>query len=232
MRVSIIIPALNEAESIGFVVGEMPWASIAECIVVDNGSTDETAAIATAAGARVVAAPRGYGSACMAGVAAARADSDILVFMDGDGSDMVSALPLLVGPIARGEQDFVMGTRLGIIRREPGSMLASQVFAGWMVGTVIQLVHRFRYSDMGPFRAIRRSALASLHMQERTYGWSLEMQIKAVQHGLRILEVPVGYRARHGGVSKVSGDFRASAKAATRILEVLFRVTAQDRRKI
>lgn len=231
MPVSIIIPALNEAESIGFVVGEMPWGSIAECIVVDNGSTDATAAIAAAGGARVVPAARGYGSACMAGVAAASAHSDILVFMDGDGSDIVSALPLLVGPIARGEQDFVMGTRLGAIRREPGSMLASQVFAGGMVGAVIRLVHGFRYTDMGPFRAIHRSSLAALDMRERTYGWSLEMQIKAVQHGLRILEVPVGYRARHGGVSKVSGDLRASAKAATRILEVLFRVTAQGRRR-
>lgn len=231
MPVSIIIPALNEAESIGFVVGEMPWASIAECIVVDNGSTDATAKIATAGGARVVPAARGYGSACMAGVAAASAESDILVFMDGDGSDMVSALPLLVGPIARGEQDFVMGTRLGSMRREPGSMLASQVFAGGMVGAVIRLVHGFHYTDMGPFRAIRRSSLAALDMRERTYGWSLEMQIKAVQHGLRILEVPVGYRARHGGVSKVSGDLRASAKAATRILEVLFRVTAEGRRR-
>ncbi len=229
MPVTVIIPALNEAESIGFVVAEMPWHAVAECLVVDNGSTDATAEIAVAGGARVVKAPRGYGSACMAGVAAASPGSDILVFMDGDGSDMVSALPLLVGPIERGEQDFVMGTRLGKIPRDPGSMLASQVFAGWMVGMVVRIFHGFRYTDMGPFRAIRRSSLASLHMQERTYGWSLEMQIKAVQHGLRVLEVPVGYRARHGGVSKVSGDWKASFKAATRILEVLFRVSAQGR---
>ncbi len=230
MPVSVIIPALNEAESIGFVVGQMPWAAIAECIVVDNGSTDATATVAAAAGACVVTALRGYGSACMAGVQAASPGSDILVFMDGDGSDMLTALPLLVGPIARGEQDFVMGTRLGPVRREPGSMLPSQAFAGWMVGAVIRLVHGFRYTDMGPFRAIRRTSLEALHMQERTYGWSLEMQIKAVQHRLRILEVPVGYRARYGGVSKVSGNWRASLKAATRILEVLFRVSAQGRR--
>ncbi len=229
MPISVIIPALNEAESIGFVVSEMPWRHIAECIVVDNGSTDETAAIAAAGGARVVRAPRGYGSACMAGVEAALPNSDILVFMDGDGSDIVSNLTLLTGPIERNEQDFVMGSRLSTIRRDRGSMLPSQVFAGRMVGAVIRAAHGFRYTDMGPFRAIRRSSLASLNMQERTYGWSIEMQIKAVQRGLRILEVPVGYRARHGGVSKVAGDFRASIRAATRILEVLARVSFQGR---
>ncbi len=230
MPVSVIIPALNEAESIGFVVSGMPWQHIAECIVVDNGSTDETAAIAVAGGARVVRADRGYGSACMAGVAAALPTSDILVFMDGDGSDISSNLSLLIAPIQRNEQDFVMGSRLSSTRRDAGSMLASQVFAGRMVGAVVRAVHGFRYTDMGPFRAIRRSSLDALGMQERTYGWSLEMQIKAIQHGLRILEVPVGYRARHGGVSKVAGDFRASLKAGTRILEVLARVSLQGRR--
>ncbi len=166
----------------------------------------------------------------MAGVAAALPTSDILVFMDGDGSDVVSALPQLIDPIQRDAQDFVMGSRLSTLRRDPGSMLASQVFAGRMVGAVIRLAHGFRYTDMGPFRAIRRTSLDSLGMAERTYGWSLEMQIKAVQHHLRILEIPVGYRARHGGVSKVAGDLLASIKAATRILEVLFRVGAQGRR--
>ena len=173
----------------------------------------------------------------MAGVAAASPQSDILVFMDGDGSDVASALPDLVGPIERGEQDFVMGSRLGSRKglpaakqRAPGSMLASQVFAGWLVGTLLRFVLGFRYTDMGPFRAIRRSSLDSFGMRERTYGWSLEMQIRAIQHKLRILEVPVGYRVRYGGTSKVSGDLRASVKAGTRILEVLFRVTAQARR--
>ena len=230
MPVSVIIPALNEAESIGYTVSQLPWAHIAECIVVDNGSTDDTAALAAAAGARVVTAPRGYGSACMAGAAAASPGSDILVFMDGDGSDVTAHLPELTGPIARGEQDFVMGTRLGGIAREPGSMLSSQVFAGRFVGAIIRLVLGFRYTDMGPFRAIRRSSLAELHMRERTYGWSLEMQIKAVQHHLRILEIPVGYRVRYGGVSKVSGDLRASLRAGTRILEVLIRVLREGRK--
>ena len=229
MPISVIIPALNEAESIGFVLEEMPWPRIVECIVADNGSTDETAKIAAGHGARVANSPRGYGAACMAGVAAAAPESDILVFMDGDGSDIVSALDDLVGPIERGEQDFVMGTRLGVKRRQPGSMLPSQVFAGRLVGTALRLLYGVHYTDMGPFRAIRRSSLESLQMAERTYGWSLEMQIKAVQHGLRILEVPVGYRVRHGGVSKVAGDLRASIRAGTRILEVLFRVAVRGR---
>lgn len=234
MSVAVIIPALNEAESIGFTVSELPWSSIHECLVVDNGSTDSTADAASSAGARVVRAARGYGSACMAGVAATSLDCDILVFMDGDGADVPAHLPELVGPILRNEQDFVLGTRLGGDRtgrpRQTGSMLGSQVFAGWFVGRIIRLIYGFRYSDMCAFRAIRRDALTALNMQERTYGWNLEMQIKAVQHHLRILEIPVSYRVRYGGISKVSGDWKASIKAATRILEVLVRVTRQDRR--
>ncbi len=231
MRVSVVIPALNEAASIGFAVGEMPWNMIDECIVVDNGSTDGTGALAEAAGARVVTAPRGYGSACMAGVAAALATSDTIVFMDGDGADVVAHLPELLGPIARDEKDLVLGTRLGRYQREAGSMLFSQVFAAKFVGTLLRVFYPkgFRYTDMAAFRAIRRSSLDSLGMQERTFGWNLEMQIRAIQHGLRIEEVPVHYRARYGGVSKVSGDMRASIKAAVRILQVLFRVSAQGK---
>ena len=233
MRVSVIIPALNEAESIGFVVGEMPWQWIDECIVVDNGSTDETAAIAAAAGARVVKAPRGYGAACMDGAAAALPTSDVLVFLDGDGADIPSHIPELLAPIARGEQDLVLGTRLGArpatLKRQKGSMLASQIFAGWFVGTLLRLRFpgKHHYTDMCAFRAICRASLDALGMRERTYGWNLEMQIRALQRGLRVAEIPVGYRRRYGGISKVSGDFRASLKAARRILEVLFRVTAE-----
>ncbi|MDQ2834810.1 MAG: glycosyltransferase family 2 protein [Acidobacteriota bacterium] len=228
VQVSIIIPALNEAESIGRVVGEMPWGLIAECIVVDNGSTDETAAIAEAAGARVIRSARGYGAACKAGTEAALAGSEILVYMDGDGSDVVTDLPKLTGPIEDGVADFVIGSRIRG-RREEGSMLGSQVFAGWMVGLLLRSVQvgrrdKVRYTDMGPFRAIRRTSLNGLHMSELTYGWNLEMQIKAIKQGLRVVEIPVDYRRRLGGVSKVSGDLKASAKAALRILEVLFRV--------
>ncbi len=221
--VTVIIPALNEAESIGHVVADMPWHLIAECIVADNGSTDATGAIAEAAGARVVHSAKGYGTACLAGSLAARPDSTVLVYMDGDGSDIIANLPLLVDPILRGEADFVLGTRL-LGTRESGSMLPSQLFAARLVGLLLRIFQGVRYTDMGPFRAIRRSSLEALQMSELTYGWNLEMQIKAAQHHLRIREIPVDYRRRIGGTSKVSGDLKASLKAAVRILEVLFRV--------
>ena len=227
-QVSIIIPALNEAESIGQVVAEMPWDQIAECIVVDNGSTDGTAEIARAGGARVITSPRGYGAACMAGSLAASSESDILVYMDGDGSDIIADLPRLVGPIAAGEADFVIGSRIKG-NREAGSMLPSQVFAGRLVGTLLRIFQGVHYTDMGPFRAIRRSSLEGMGMSELTYGWNLEMQIKAAQQGLRIREITVDYRRRIGGVSKVSGDWKASVKAAARILEVLWRVGMRQR---
>jgi glycosyltransferase involved in cell wall biosynthesis len=222
-QISIIIPALNEAESIGRVVAEMPWPLIAECIVVDNGSTDSTGEIAAAAGARVIRSPRGYGAACLAGSNAALPTSDILVYMDGDGADVIAGLESLTAPILAGEADFVIGSRIRG-QREPGSMLGSQIFAAHLVGTLLRIFQGVRYTDMCAFRAIRRSCLDALHMSELTYGWNLEMQIKAAQHNLRILEIPVDYRCRIGGTSKVSGDWRASLKAATRILEVLFRV--------
>jgi glycosyltransferase involved in cell wall biosynthesis len=221
--ISIIIPALNEAESIGHVVAEMPWPLIAECIVVDNGSTDATASIAQAAGARIITSPRGYGAACLAGSNAALPSSAILVFMDGDGSDIIADLPRLITPIQNNEADFVIGSRIRG-NREPGSMLGSQIFAGRFVGILLCLLGKGNYTDMGPFRAIRRSSLEQLQMSELTYGWNLEMQIKAAQHHLRIQEIPVDYRKRIGGTSKVSGDLKASIKAGLRILQVLFRV--------
>jgi glycosyltransferase involved in cell wall biosynthesis len=221
--VSIIIPALNEAESIGHVVSGMPWPLIAECIVVDNGSTDQTAAIAKKTGARVIQSERGYGTACLAGSNAALPTSNILVFMDGDGSDIIADLPHLIGPIETDRADFVVGSRIRG-NREPGSMLPSQLFAGRLVGILLRVLGKGSYTDMGPFRAIRRTSFEQLKMSELTYGWNLEMQIKAVQHHLRILEIPVDYRKRIGGTSKVSGDLKASLKAGARILEVLFRV--------
>jgi glycosyltransferase involved in cell wall biosynthesis len=221
--VSVIIPALNEAESIGHVVSEMPWDLIAECIVVDNGSTDVTASIATQAGARVIQSSRGYGAACLAGSKAALPSSTTLVYMDGDGSDIIADLPRLVTPIQNNEADFVIGSRTRGTH-EPGSMLGSQIFAGRFVGILLRLLGKGNYTDMGPFRAISRTSLEQLQMSELTYGWNLEMQIKASQHHLRVLEIPVDYRKRIAGVSKVSGDFKASLRATVRILEVLFRV--------
>jgi len=228
LRVSVVIPALNEAENIAAVVGEMPWNLIRECIVVDNGSTDATAAEAKAAGARVVAAPqRGYGRACAAGAAAAY--GDILVFMDGDGSDVPVEMGLLLQPILSGDCDFVIGSRMRG-KREPGSMLISQIFAGWLAGVLLRLLYRVSYTDMGPFRAIKREALSRLRMREQTYGWNLEMQMRAAQCKLRIREVPVSCRKRAGGVSKVAGSLSGSLRAALRITQTLLRVaSAPDR---
>jgi glycosyltransferase involved in cell wall biosynthesis len=233
--VSVIVAALNEAEAIGSVVASMPWAApgirlaeprfdFAECIVVDNGSTDGTGEIAAAAGARVVKSPRGYGAAMSAGARAAV--GDVLVFMDGDGADRVEFMPQLVGPVTRGEADFVLGSRI-LGRREPGSMLGSQVFAGWLIGWMVRLLYGHRYSDMCAFRAIRKDTLERMQMQEMTFGWNLEMQIKAVQMGLRIREIPVDYGCRIGGVSKVSGDLKASFQAAMKIFGVFLRVRKQ-----
>jgi glycosyltransferase involved in cell wall biosynthesis len=224
LAVSVVIPALNEAENIGAVVRELPWGLILECVVADNGSTDATAAEASAAGARVVAVPqRGYGRACAAG--AATALGDVLVFMDGDGSDVPGEMGNLLAPIIAGEADFVIGSRLRG-KREPGSLLGSQIFAGWLAGILLRLLYRVSYTDMGPFRAVTREGLDRLQMRELTYGWNLEMQMRAAQCGLRIREIPVSYRHRAGGESKVSGSLSGSFRAAVRITETLLRVAS------
>ncbi|HEX4155355.1 MAG TPA: glycosyltransferase family 2 protein [Acidobacteriaceae bacterium] len=230
-NVSVVIPALNEAESIGQVVRAVlaeaqapgPWGEIAECIVVDNGSTDATAEIARAAGARVVESERGYGAAAHAGAMAALESSTVIVFLDGDGSDVVKQMPRVLWPVLRDEADFVVGSRLRGWR-ERGSMNMSQVFAAKLIGTLVRMFYGFRYTDMGPMRAIRRDALEAMQMTEMTYGWNLEMQIKAVKMGMRVKEVAVDYRRRIGGESKVSGNVRASMKAGVRILGVLWRM--------
>jgi glycosyltransferase involved in cell wall biosynthesis len=224
--VSVVIPALNEAENIAAVVREMPWDLIRECIVVDNGSTDATASEAKAAGARVVSQPqRGYGGACAAGATAADAGSNILVFMDGDGSDVPAEMGQLLQPILAGDCDFVIGSRMRG-KREPGSMLISQIFAARLAGLLLRLLYRVSYTDMGPFRAITREALTRLHMREQTYGWNLEMQMRAAQCNLRIREIPVTCRKRAGGISKVAGSLSGSIRAAIRITQTLLRVAA------
>lgn len=224
MKVSVVIPALNEEEPIGAVVRAIPRQIAGEVIVVDNGSTDKTAATAREAGARVVVEPRrGYGRACRAGVEAVAPDAEVVVFLDGDGSDCPELMGRLVAPIAAGTHDFVIGSRTRG-RREEGSMNFQQVFAGRLAGFLVRARYGVRYTDMCPFRAIRRDALARLSMREETYGWNLEMQMKAARAGLRILEVPVDHRRRAGGESKVSGTLRGTLHASARILYTFARI--------
>jgi glycosyltransferase involved in cell wall biosynthesis len=226
--VSVIIPALNEAEPIARVVREVAATKIpADIIVVDNGSTDQTAERARDAGARVVSEPvPGYGRACMAGIRARSPESDIVVFLDGDGSDCPEFMNQLVDPIAAGTHDFVIGSRTRG-QREPGSMNFQQIVAGRIAGWMLRLLYGVRYTDMCPFRAIRRDALEKLGMREQTYGWNLEMQMKAARVGLRILEIPVNHRRRAGGESKVSGTLRGTFIAGARIIATLLRIATE-----
>jgi len=227
LEVAVVIAALNEEETIGEVVRAVPRDIADEIIVVDNASADLTAEKARAAGARVVTeTKRGYGSAFRAGVNALSSDNRIIVFLDGDGSDVPEQMEMLVRPILDGTHDFVLGSRI-LGRRERGSMIFHQVLAGYMIGFLVRLLYGVRYTDMGPFRAIRRDALEGLAMREETYGWPLEMQMKAARSGLRILEVPVDYRRRSGGSSKISGTLKGSFLAASRILMTLTRIAVE-----
>jgi glycosyltransferase involved in cell wall biosynthesis len=222
--VAVVIPTLNEAEAIGHVVAELPRAIATEIIVADSGSRDGTAEVARAAGARVVSVvERGYGRACAAGAAAAGEACDIIVFLDGDGADRGDLLGEIVGPIQAGTHDFVIASRTRGVR-DAGSMSWHQVLAGHLAGFGMGALYGVRYSDMCAYRAIRRDALGRLGMTEMTYGWNIEMQMKAARAGLRILEVPMPYRCRLGGTSKVAGSLRGSLRAGWRIVATFFRV--------
>jgi glycosyltransferase involved in cell wall biosynthesis len=225
-HVTVIIPTLNEMESIGTVIAELPKSIVSEIIVADSGSTDGTQAAALAAGARVLELQeRGYGRACAAAAAAVDEDCEIIVFMDGDGADRADLLAQLIAPIAENAQDFVIAARVRRLR-EPGSMSLHQIAAGHVLGFAIGLLTGVRYSDMCAFRAIRRDALRRLALQEMTYGWNIEMQIEAARHGLRILEMPLPYRCRMGGSSKVAGSLRGSLRASWRIVATFIRVAS------
>jgi glycosyltransferase involved in cell wall biosynthesis len=229
-RVALVIPTLDEEEAIGGVVAAVPRAAVDRIIVVDSSSGDRTVERAEAAGAEVVSlSRRGYGRACRAGVEAAP-DCDIVVFLDGDGSDCPELIPTLIAPITAGEYDFVIGSRARG-PREPGSMTPHQLIAGRVLGAAVRLLYGFGYTDMAPFRAIRRDALLRLGMREETYGWNLEMQMRAAHAGLCILEVPVMHRRRAGGSSKVSGNLRGTFKASCRILEVFLRIATERHRR-
>jgi glycosyltransferase involved in cell wall biosynthesis len=223
--VSVVIPALNEAEPIFDVVRSVVATGVpSEVFVVDNGSSDRTAERAREAGARVVVEPRrGYGRACRAGVNAVAPECEIIVFLDGDGSDCPEFIEQLVAPIEAGTHDFVIGSRTRG-RRQPGSMNFQQVASGYVAGFILRILYGVRYTDMSPFRAIRPKTLQLLGMREETYGWNLEMQMRVARARLRVLEIPVSHRCRTGGVSKVSGTLRGTFVAGTRIIVTLLHI--------
>lgn len=225
--VAVIIPALNEAGNIGPLVRATLHMAPVRVIVVDNGSTDATACEAVEAGATVVYEPqRGYGYACAAGVAAAR-DADLLVFLDGDCSFLPEEMPLLLSPLLEDRADLVLGSRvLGHIA--PGAMPPHQYVGNWLVARLMSRLYRIKVTDLGPYRAIRRSLLMGLQMREMTYGWPTEMMVKAARAGARLVEAPVSYHPRRAGKSKVSGAVRGTLLAAWYILGVTLRYAWQQ----
>lgn len=225
--VDVVIPALNEEASLPLVLRDLP--AVRNVYVVDNGSTDATARLAAEHGARVVAEPqRGYGSACLRGLAEIRQSIDdggeppeIVVFVDADYSDHPDELPLLVQPILDDEFDFVLGSRL-LGNREAGAMPPQSIYGNKLACFLMRWLFRARYTDLGPFRAIRYSSLQSLGMCDENYGWTIEMQIKAARAKLRTKEIPVSYRKRIG-TSKISGTIRGTIKAGSKILLTIAR---------
>lgn len=224
--VAVVIPTFNEAESIAAVIAEMPYGVVDRVIVADGGSEDGTRDIARRAGAEVIAVGRGYGLACLTGAQAAE-NTDIIVFMDGDGADDPASIAAMIAPIRSGEYDFVIASRTHG-ERAPGSMASHQIVAGLFAGWLTNLLYGVRYTDMCAYRAIRRDTLLALGMHELTYGWNLEMQMRAARAGLRVLEIPVAYRCRIGGESKVAGSLRGSIKAGAKIVTTFARVAMES----
>ena len=222
-KIAVIIPAYNEAKSIGLVVAAIPSAWVDLIIVVSNGSTDETMAVAAAAGALVLEEnERGYGAACLKGIAHLAGEGvDIVVFLDGDYSDYPEQLPEVVAPIIAGEADMVIGSRV-LGNAEAGALMPQQRFGNWLSTRLLRWFYGVSYTDLGPFRAIGYNSLLALKMEDRNYGWTVEMQIKAAKQKLRAVEVAVNYRKRIG-VSKVSGTIKGSIMAGYKIIKTLFK---------
>jgi glycosyltransferase involved in cell wall biosynthesis len=226
LLIDVIIPAYNESAAIGKVIGDIPRELVRDIIVCNNNSTDDTASVATASGAIVVEQPlRGYGNACLAGIAYIQerpvaTQPDIIVFIDGDYSDYPQEMKALLSPIMEGK-DLVIGSR---VKGNPdrGSLTIPQRFGNWLATHLIHMMYGFRFSDLGPFRAIRWQKLLGLDMQDKNYGWTVEMQVKALQQHLACAEVPVSYRKRIG-TSKVSGTIKGSILAGYKILWTIFK---------
>lgn len=222
-RIALLMPALNEEQALALLLDELPPGLFARVVVVDNGSTDATAAVARQRGVQVVAEPRrGYGRACLAGLAALDPDIDIVVFMDADGSDIPAEAVHLIESIQRDEADLVIGSRV-LGRAEPNALGWAQRWGNRLAVTLIRLLYGHRYTDLGPFRAIRRASLQSLTMCDPDFGWTAEMQVKALQRGLRVHEVPVSYRNRIGR-SKISGTIGGVLQAGAKIIWTIVRL--------
>ncbi|GJM34008.1 MAG: glycosyl hydrolase [Saprospiraceae bacterium] len=226
--IDVIIPAYNEEQSIGLVVKDIPKDLVRDIIVCDNASTDQTAAVASAAGAKVVSQPRkGYGSACLKGIAyinekPVAEQPHIVVFIDGDYSDHPEEMPQLIRPIIKDNCDLVIGSRSqGDMER--GAMMPQQVFGNWLATNLIKLFYNYQFTDLGPFRAIKWQKLVELKMADPDFGWTVEMQVKAAKYKLKCTEVPVQYR-RRVGVSKVSGTIRGTILAGYKILWTIFKL--------
>jgi len=226
--IDVIIPAFNEEDSIGKVLKDIPEDWVREVVVVSNASTDQTEARARERGATVlVEEKKGYGYACLKGInylekAPKGSKADILVFLDGDYSDFPQEMPNLVAPIIKDGYDMVIGSR-ALGNRERGAMTPQQVFGNWLATNLIQLFYKVRFTDLGPFRAIRFDSLLDLKMEDKTFGWTVEMQVKAAKAGLKSTEVPVRYRKRIG-VSKVSGTVRGTIMAGYKIIGTIFKL--------
>ena len=221
-KISVIIPALNEEESIGQVLNDIPGEIVEEVIVVDNGSSDNTVTVSKGLGANVILEPlKGYGSACLRGISILKQDTDIVVFLDADYSDYPQDLHTVVKPIIDDDAEMVIGSRMLGVRKK-GALLPQAIFGNKLATFLIRLFWGFKYTDLGPFRAIKYRDLIALNMIDKNFGWTVEMQIKALKKGLRIAEVPVRYRKRIGK-SKITGTFSGTVRAGVKIIYTIFK---------